>query len=269
MTPDWTDFGIELAPLATFTVASLALLAATCVWLLGRLDLVGPQGLAMPISPPQRPRASSRMRIAVVTSCLLMVSVGYSLWGTPSAWRTQPGADHAKARVAPSSAGAAALSPGLRVRIAQAQDAANQEPRNADAWARLARAQAEASNWPAAESALRAAVALKAQDPDLLTDLADVLAIAAGRQLQGEPLRLLAAALAADPQHVKALALTGIAAFEQGDHAQAIAHWNRALAHADAQSPIAVDLQAALPEARRRAAMAEAPATPGPVHPRM
>jgi cytochrome c-type biogenesis protein CcmH len=52
------------------------------------------------------------------------------------------------------------------------------------------------------------------------------------QKLRGEPERLLARALAADPKNVKALILSGDAAFERSDLAAATVHWQAALASA-------------------------------------
>ena len=70
----------------------------------------------------------------------------------------------------------------------------------------------------------------------LLADLADVLAMAQGKRLAGEPARLIQQALDVDPRHVKALALAGSAAFEARDYAAARGYWERVLAVVPADS---------------------------------
>jgi cytochrome c-type biogenesis protein CcmH len=254
--------GTDIVPLLTFAVASLALLAATCAWMLGRLDRAGsPAGSQAPDARPPRPQPTRSMAAMVALGSAVVVATGYGLWGTPAAWWSMPRID-APGRGQAAEATSAPVSVELQAKVQAARQRTEREPRDADAWRELAQAHTEAQSFDDAEVALRAAVALRPGDLDLLTDLADVLAIGAGRRLQGEPLRLLATVLARDPAHVKALALTGIAAFEQGDAMQAVAHWERALAHAAPASPIALDLQAALPEARRRAQASGAPMPP-------
>ena len=50
-----------------------------------------------------------------------------------------------------------------------------------------------------------------------------------GRNLEGEPFALVKRALAADPDHIKALALAGTAEFERRNYPGAIAYWERIL----------------------------------------
>lgn len=67
-------------------------------------------------------------------------------------------------------------------------------------------------------------------NPEILADYADVLAMAQGRRLAGAPVNLIQQALKADPNHPKSLALAGSAAFEAKDYAQAVGYWERLLA---------------------------------------
>jgi cytochrome c-type biogenesis protein CcmH len=56
--------------------------------------------------------------------------------------------------------------------------------------------------------------------------------------LQGEPEKILARALAAEPRNTKALSLLGSAAFERGEYDAAIARWKQVLELAPADSEI-------------------------------
>jgi cytochrome c-type biogenesis protein CcmH len=66
-------------------------------------------------------------------------------------------------------------------------------------------------------------------DAQLLADFADLLAMARGRSLRGEPEKLVLRALEIDPANLKALALAGTAAFDRGDYGVAAAYWQRML----------------------------------------
>ena len=88
-------------------------------------------------------------------------------------------------------------------------------------------------------------------DADLLADYADTLAMVLNRSLQGEPEKLIRRALEIDPGHLKALALAGSAAFERGDYAAALAHWQKIMDSADADSEIARATAPSMQEARR------------------
>src|SRR5690606_1465816 len=67
-------------------------------------------------------------------------------------------------------------------------------------------------------------------DAGLYADYADTLGMAQNRSMRGEPERLAARALELDPDHVKALALSGSTAFERGAYAAAVAHSKRIVA---------------------------------------
>ena len=97
----------------------------------------------------------------------------------------------------------------------------------------------------------------------LLADLADVVAMAQGKRLAGEPARLIQQALDADPRHVKALALAGSVAFEARDHSAARGYWERVLALVPPDSDIARSMQGSIAQATKleAALTAAAPAT--------
>ncbi|MFO1206458.1 MAG: c-type cytochrome biogenesis protein CcmI [Burkholderiales bacterium] len=130
------------------------------------------------------------------------------------------------------------------------------EPDNLEGWVLLGRSYAALGRYPEAVAALRRAVELKGDDPDLLVDYADVLAMAAGQSLEGEPLQVLEKALALDPDHGKALALAGTAAYERGDFAGAIRSWERLLKKVPPDSEGARAIQASIDDARARGGLA-------------
>jgi cytochrome c-type biogenesis protein CcmH len=126
------------------------------------------------------------------------------------------------------------------------------EPDNLDGWVLLGRSYAALGRYPEAAAALRRAVALRGTDPDLLADYADVLAMANDQRLEGEPLQAIEKALAIAPEHGKALALAGTAAYERGDFAGAVQRWERLLKSVPPDSEGARAIQASIDEARVR-----------------
>ena len=78
----------------------------------------------------------------------------------------------------------------------------------------------------------------------------DVLAMARGQSLQGEPEQLVLRALELEPGNLKALALAGSAAFERKDFAAAASYWERMLAHVEPGSEDARAIQQNVAEAR-------------------
>ena len=73
------------------------------------------------------------------------------------------------------------------------------------------------SAFPKSADAYAHANALVKDDPNLLADYADVLAMTQNRKLSGKPAELIDRALAIDPKHKKALALAATAALEAHD----------------------------------------------------
>jgi cytochrome c-type biogenesis protein CcmH len=152
-------------------------------------------------------------------------------------------------------------------RLAQRMEA---NPGDPEGWAILARSYMAMQRLPDALRAFGRAVSLRPDDAQLLADYADVMAVAHGRDLSGEPTRLVERALQADPKNLKALALAGTAAFQRGDHAAAVAYWTRAREQVGPNSEYTAGIDAGIADARAAAAAAGkplpagAPATAGP-----
>jgi cytochrome c-type biogenesis protein CcmH len=92
-------------------------------------------------------------------------------------------------------------------------------------------------------------------------DFADVLAMARGQRLEGEPEKLIQRALEIDPQNLKGLALAGTVAFERKDYAQAAAYWQRMLPLVPADSEDARVIQQNVAEAKSLAGTGSAAST--------
>lgn len=124
------------------------------------------------------------------------------------------------------------------------------EPGDATGWGMLGRSYTALNRFPEASVAFAQAVKLLPGDAQLLADYADALAMAQGRKLAGEPRRLIARALAADPNHVKALALAGSAAFDAGEYVEAVRYWERLMRILPPDSEMASSVAASIAEAR-------------------
>jgi len=137
-------------------------------------------------------------------------------------------------------------------------------PEDVEGWVMLARSYGALERYAEAAEAYARATNQRPNDAQLLADHADMLALARGRDLRGEPEALIARALKADPDHVKALALAGTAAFQRSDYAGALTAWRRALQLLPPESPIHGSLRDAVADAEKKLA-APAAAAPGPV----
>ena len=123
-------------------------------------------------------------------------------------------------------------------------------PEDAEGWMMLGRSYAVLGRFGESSEAYAKAAARMPRDAQLLADYADALAMAQGRRLQGEPEKIIARALAADPDNIKALALAGTAAFNRSDYPAAIRHWERVLGLLPAESDMVQGVQASIAEAR-------------------
>jgi len=104
-----------------------------------------------------------------------------------------------------------------------------ENPDDADGWKMLGRSYAVLGRFPESVKAYATAVGLAPRDAQLLADFADALAMARGRNLQGEPEQLVQRALKIDPKNLKALALAGTVAFERKEFKLAADYWQRML----------------------------------------
>ena len=125
----------------------------------------------------------------------------------------------------------------LEERIAKLEKRLAENPADLDGWVLLSRSRGIQRDFAAASAALEKALALAPGHPDLLADLADTSAMVADRTLAGRPLELAMQALAADPQHRKALSLVATAAMQANDLPKATAYWQKLRATFEAGSP--------------------------------
>jgi cytochrome c-type biogenesis protein CcmH len=125
----------------------------------------------------------------------------------------------------------------LEERIAKLEKRLTDNPSDLDGWVLLSRSRGIQRDFVAASAALEKALALAPGHPDLLADLADTSAMVADRTLAGRPLELAMQALAADPQHRKALSLVATAAMQANDLAKATTYWQKLRATFEAGSP--------------------------------
>ncbi len=124
------------------------------------------------------------------------------------------------------------------------------EPDSPEGWAILARSYARMGRHADAVPAFEKAVALAPTDARLLADYADTVAMKNGRNLEGEPTKLVERALKIEPDNPKALALAGTAAFNRKDYRTAVRHWERLAELTSADAPFMPQLQSSIDEAR-------------------
>ena len=134
--------------------------------------------------------------------------------------------------------------------VAKLAERMRQNPDDAQGWAMLAKSYAVMGRFEDAAAAYGKAVERVPDNPHLLADYADALAMARGQNLQGEPEALVMRALKIDPHNAKALALAGTVAFEKKDYAAALRYWEKLATLVPPDSEMARGVQASIAEAR-------------------
>jgi cytochrome c-type biogenesis protein CcmH len=112
-------------------------------------------------------------------------------------------------------------------------------PDDATGWNMLARSYGAMGRYQESADAFAHLNKIAPDNPDTLADYADALGMAKNQTLQGEPEKLIQQALKIDPSNVKALALSGCAAFERKEFKTAIAQWQKLLAQLPRDSELA------------------------------
>jgi cytochrome c-type biogenesis protein CcmH len=212
-------------------------------------------------------------RVGVQTWALLGVLVaavaaaGYGLTGSPQMINALP-SDMAQAGAAGGDGSHDMSADQMAELVGRLAERMKANPEDAEGWMMLGRSYAAMGRGEEALSAFTQLVKLRPNDPGALTDFADALAVQNGRTLEGEPLKLIEKALRIDPQHVKALALAGTAAFNREDYAKAVEYWDTLVRTGPADNPIVEMARGGAEEARARGklppgALAAAPAPTG------
>jgi cytochrome c-type biogenesis protein CcmH len=160
------------------------------------------------------PRPGRTSLIVVGAAVPLLAIAIYLATGTPQAMKPE--------REMPD----AAQIEGMVARLAAKM---REHPEDVEGWKMLGRSYTVLGRYPQAVDAYAKAAQRAPRDSELLADFADALAMVHGQSLQGEPERLVERALAIDPHNLKALALSGTAAYERKDYAKAAQIWSRML----------------------------------------
>lgn len=185
---------------------------------LGESLLAAAEGRSAP------PRAQLRIAFALALLLPAAAIVLYRLVGAPQAL-SAVAHDEAAPAAAPADHGG-----DMDKAIASLVDKLKQNPGDAGGWALLGRAYRATQRFDEAREALRHASELAPDDPEILVEYAEALALANPQHsIAGEPRALLDRALKIDAQNQHGLWLSGIADSQEKNYAGAIATWNRLL----------------------------------------
>lgn len=196
------------------------------------------------------PRAMQRkLMVAAVIAIPLMAAGLYWILGNPTALSPagteEASVDQASGKHSLSPQQIAAMTEKLAERLAA-------NPADGEGWLMLGRSYAMMGRHGEAAAAYGRAISYLPPNAGLYADYADVLAMAQGRRLSGEPEKIIAKALSLEPNHIKALALSGSAAFEQSDFRRAVSEWQKILLLVPPDSNIAQSVQGSIADAQSR-----------------
>jgi len=208
------------------------------------------------------PAATSRSgrTTALVIALVVPVAAGLIYWQRGDFTAFDPALQQAMGEGSPHN-----MAPAEVERIVQKlAERLKQEPDNANGWVTLARTYYVMRRFPEAAQAYETLVKLVPDDPGLLADYADALAMARGRKISGEPMALVKKALALDPNQWKALAMAGTEAFDRKDYKTAVEYWERLRNAVPAESEIAKSIANSIAEARELGGLKPAPVAAAP-----
>jgi cytochrome c-type biogenesis protein CcmH len=114
----------------------------------------------------------------------------------------------------------------LEQQVRKLQNHVQENPEDLEGWVMLARSYYFLKQYQAASDAFARTVAMTGeQNPGLLADYADALAMASGRNMAGKPYDLVKKALTMDPNHQKSLWLAATATYQSKDYKTTLEHW--------------------------------------------
>ena len=134
--------------------------------------------------------------------------------------------------------------------LASLKQKLEKNPGDGAGWALLGRSYVELRQHANAIPAYEKAVNIIKDDPQLLADYADALAVVNGHKLAGKPEALVQQALRIDPNHIKALMLAATAEYDRKDYKQAILYWERLQQNLPADSDLLPEIKVWLSETR-------------------
>ena len=204
-------------------------------------------------TPTKAPRQVSSRPVALALAIIVPTASGLLYWqlGNPLAM-TEPSAASMTAQRGVGDE--ASFSEGLEPLIERLKQKMEQNPKDGEGWALLARSYMGLGRYPEAARAYENATTLVPNDAQLLADYADAMGVLHGRRLEGKPEALIQQALKIDPLNVKALMLAGTVAFNRNNFARAAKDWELARANlpSDTDPEMTQQLVAAIEEAKSR-----------------
>ncbi|MCI0654778.1 MAG: c-type cytochrome biogenesis protein CcmI [Methylococcaceae bacterium] len=161
--------------------------------------------------------------LVVSLSLPLLSILMYGLLGNSKGLSVEPGL----AATSSEHPGNADRTPSVDELVNRLEERLKEDPNNPDGWRLLARSYSVMERYPEAIEALRRVRGLVGDDPNLLIELADMMATAQDGSFAGQPAELLAKVLEMFPQHPGGLWLAGRSAVMARDFPLALKYWRQ------------------------------------------
>jgi cytochrome c-type biogenesis protein CcmH len=203
---------------------------------------------------PEGAKPSGLLLAGLAVGVVAIAAAGYFFIGRPpgnQAEAEQQPMLSADGKPAPHATGAeqiAAMTDKLAQRL-------KDKPDDVEGWSMLARSYSVLGRHADALKAYEKASNLRKDDPTLLADYADSLAVNNNSNLEGEPMKLVDRALRLDPKNLKALYLAGTYAFNKKDYTSAITFWEKLVQSGPPGNVFAQQVEPAIAEARNLAGL--------------
>ncbi|MBB1075183.1 c-type cytochrome biogenesis protein CcmI [Rhodoferax sp. 4810] len=162
-----------------------------------------------------------------------------------------PPADTTKLPPVPAGAAAGGMTPEMiNQMVERLATRLKDNPDDYTGWARLANAYKVQGKLDEAVQAFAKTGPLLESDANMITQYADLLATRAKGDFKGQPLTLINKALSIDPKQPNALMMAAQAAYQVGDYAKAIGHWETVLTVLPKDSDDSRQVQAEIADAK-------------------
>jgi cytochrome c-type biogenesis protein CcmH len=166
--------------------------------------------------------SDSGLKTAIVVGLTvpLLSILMYGLLGNSEGLRIEPGQSSAQA-------GSGEPTASIEDMVNRLAERLQENPDNPEGWRLLARSYSVMQRYPEAVEALRRARGLIGDDPNLLIELADMIATVQNGSFDGQPAELVAKVLEKYPQHPGGLWLAGRSAVVAKDLELALKYWRQ------------------------------------------
>jgi cytochrome c-type biogenesis protein CcmH len=232
------------------------------------------EALADESAAPARPAAPLPLVLGIALALPLAAIALYQWRGMPAAIDA-PSASPEAASIenSPHAGDGAASGPEMDKAVAGLAKKLEQNPDDLQGWLLLGRAYKNMQRFAEAKDALTHAMKLAPDNPEVMVDYAESLALAnPDHKIDGEARALIDKVFKSDPTNQRALWLIGIAEAQAEHYPQAVSAWESLLPMLPPDSSIATSVREQIVEARKRGGMpaasfetaAAAPTAPPP-----